>query len=120
MSNEANEPTEGTPLDENAQTEASPEVVKEPWTAEKVVEWNNYYNLYVATALLILAVVTSLNYLDDSLVWASLRTGETTLNNGFPPTRDTFSLIAENTRWVNLGWGFDTVAALTYKIGRMV
>ncbi|MFM7131373.1 MAG: hypothetical protein ACKO0V_18650, partial [bacterium] len=85
-----------------------------------MVEWNNYYNLYVATALLILAVVTSLNYLDDSLVWASLRTGETTLNNGFPPTRDTFSLIAENTRWVNLGWGFDTVAALTYKIGRMV
>lgn len=117
MSNEANEPKEGTPLDENAQVEAPPEAVKEPWTTEKVVEWNNYYNLYVALALLILAVVTSLNYLDDSLVWASLRTGETTLKNGFPPTRDTFSLIAENQRWVNLGWGFDTVSALAYKLG---
>lgn len=116
MSNEANEPTDGTQLDENAQNEA----VKEPWTTEKVVEWNNYYNLYVALALLILAVVTSLNYLDDSLVWASLRTGETTLQNGFPPTRDAFSLIAENQRWVNLGWGFDTVSALAYKVGRSI
>ena len=120
MSNEANEPTDGTPVDPNLAAEAVEEVVKEPWTAEKVVEWNNYYNIYVVIGLLVLAVVTSLNYLDDSLVWSSLRSGQTTLNSGFPATTDPFSLVGEGKRWVNLGWAFDTVSALAYKVGSSV
>jgi len=89
----------------------------EPWTAEKVVEWNRYYDLYVAAGLLVLSFVTSLSLFEDSSVWSSLRSGAYTLSNGFPSTRNTFSYTAEGQRWVNLGWAYEAVSYVAYGLG---
>jgi tetratricopeptide (TPR) repeat protein len=117
MSNDSTQPTD-EPLESQVDSATSQdETPKEPWTAEKVVEWNNYYNIYVVIGLMFLAVVTSLNYLEDSSIWASLRSGEITLSQGFPLTRDTLSFTSEGRRWVNLGWAFDAVSAAVFGIG---
>ena len=118
MSNDAkqpsDEPTEPQVEVHPVQESAPPE----PWTPERVVEWNNYYNIYVAIGLLVLVVVNTLNLFDDSSIFASLRSGEITLSKGFPETTDTLSYTSEGQRWVNLGWMFDTVSAATYRIGK--
>ncbi len=100
--------------DATAATEKKP---PEPWTAEKVVEWNRYYNLYVAAGLLVLAFVTSLSLVEDSSVWSSLRSGAYTLSNGFPATKDPFSYTAEGSRWINLGWAYEAVSYVVYGLG---
>jgi hypothetical protein len=89
----------------------------EPWTPEKVVEWNRYYNLYVAAGLLVLAFVTSISLLEDSSIWASLRSGLYTVSNGFPATKDPFSYTVEGSRWINLGWAYETASYVVYGLG---
>lgn len=110
MSSDTPNPTDDTTPeqgDSGSETEKKP---PEPWTPAKVVEWNDYYNLYVAAGLLVLAFVTSLNLVEDSNVWGSLRSGAYTLSNGFPATTDKFSYTVEGKRWVNLGWAYEVAA----------
>ena len=111
MSNDANKPSDES-LQSQVESESVPEATPpEPWTPERVVEWNNYYNIYVAIGLLVLVVVNSLNLFEESAIFASLRSGEITLSKGFPETTDTLSYTSEGQRWVNLGWMFDTISA---------
>ena len=118
MSNDAPKPSDEE-LKPQVEGEAAAESpAPEPWTPERVVEWNNYYNLYVAIGLLVLVVVKTLNLFEESAIWASLRSGEITLSRGYPETTDTLSYTAEGSRWVNLGWLFDTISAATFKIGK--
>lgn len=118
MSNDAPKPSDEEPKPQVEEGSPAEAPAPEPWTPERVVEWNNYYNLYVAIGLLVLVVVKTLNLFEESAIWASLRSGEITLSRGFPETTDTLSYTAEGSRWVNLGWLFDTISAATFKIGR--
>ena len=44
----------------------------EPWTPERVSEWNAYYDFYVKLAALLLVFMVSCNYITDSQVWSAL------------------------------------------------
>jgi len=118
MSNDATKPSDES-LQPQVESESAPEATPpEPWTPERVVEWNNYYNIYVAIGLLVLVVVNSLNLFEESAIFASLRSGEITLSKGFPETTDTLSYTSEGQRWVNLGWMFDTISAASFRLGK--
>lgn len=118
MSNDTQKPSDEEPKPQVEEGSPAESPAPEPWTPERVVEWNNYYNIYVAIGLLVLVVVKTLNLFEESAIWASLRSGEITLSRGFPETTDTLSYTAQGSRWVNLGWLFDTISAATFKIGR--
>src|ERR1700735_3826888 len=53
------------PVPGDPQTDTpTPEVkAPEPWTATKVLEWNAYYDIYVALGVLLLAFLSSANQL---------------------------------------------------------
>ncbi len=48
----------------------------EPWTPERVSEWNAYYDRYVMGAALLLALVVACNYVTDSRIFLHLRAGQ--------------------------------------------
>ncbi len=56
-------PTTGEPVASDVETET--EAPPEPWTAERVTEWNNYFDVYVMLAALLLIFVASCNYVTD-------------------------------------------------------
>lgn len=118
MSNDPQRPADEEITPQAEADLSAEEQAPEPWTAERVVEWNNYYNIYVVIGLLVLVVVKSLNLFGESAIWASLRSGEITLSRGFPETADTLSYTSAGQRWVNLGWLFDTISAATYRLGK--
>ena len=74
--------------------EAEPEAAEpqpEPWTPARVIEWNAYYDLYVAIGVLLLAFVTSANEITHSSVWTWLQAGRTMAAQGKPLVTDVFS-----------------------------
>ena len=56
--------------------EAAPAPRPEPWTPERVSEWNAYYDLYVMGAVLLLALIVSCNYVADSSIFLHLKAGK--------------------------------------------
>jgi hypothetical protein len=75
-----------------SESEAAPP--PEPWTPERVSEWNAYYDFYVKSAVLLLVFVTSCNYAKDSQLWLHLKTGQMITEQGSPVTTDVFSYTA--------------------------
>jgi tetratricopeptide (TPR) repeat protein len=97
-------------------TEAEAEVPPEPWTAESVVVWNAYYDIYVMGAALLLVFMVSWNYVTDSQLWLHLRSGSLIADRGAPITMDTFSYTEEGRPWINVPWLFQWVHAAIYKL----
>src|SRR5690349_242070 len=73
------------PSDGEAAPPPAPE--PEPWTPERVSEWNAYYDRYVMGAALLLALVVSCNYVADSSVFLHLKTGQL-INERMAPLMD--------------------------------
>jgi tetratricopeptide (TPR) repeat protein len=86
--------------------EAEPEPPPEPWTPERVIEWNAYYDLYVLAATLLLAFVVSCNYVSDSSIFAHLKAGQLINDRTGPLLTDEFSYTEAGQTWVDLAWLF--------------
>ena len=89
--------------------EAAPE--PEPWTPERVLEWNAYYDLYVMGAVLLLAFVVSCVKMSDSSLWAHLKMGRLIASTGDPTPADPFSYTEGGRTWVNVPWLFQAAYA---------
>ncbi len=92
--------------DAESETEAPPE----PWTPERVTEWNNYFDVYVMLAALLLIFVASCNYVTDAHLWLHLRTGQVIADQMAPVTTDIYSYTQSDQSWVNLPWLFQWCA----------
>ena len=101
-----------------ADAESQPE--PQPWTPERVSEWNAYYDIYVMLAALLLAFVASAVRVDENnpLVWTHLKTGELTVQQGYPVVSDSFSYSETGTRWVNIPWLFQWSHAAIFRLVR--
>ena len=93
------------PKTADSHPEAPPPEVKvaEPWTAAKVIEWNAYYDKYVAVGVVLLAFFASANRIGQSSVWAHLQSGRA-IAAGTSPTVDPFSYSQPDARWVHTSW----------------
>ena len=102
--------------DADAETVPQPE----PWTPERVTEWNAYYDIYVMLAVLLLAFVVSSVRVDENnpLLWTHLKTGELTAQQGYPVVSDSFSYSETGTRWVNIPWLFQWSHAAIFRLVR--
>ena len=92
------------------ETDASakaPSPEPEPWTPERVTEWNAYYDLYVTLGVLLLAFVASANKITHSSIWPQLQAGRMIAEKTAPVVTDLFSYTAEGRRWVNIPWLFE-------------
>ncbi len=94
--------------------EQEPEQEAEPWTPERVSEWNAYYDLFVALGVLLLALAVSANKINQSSIWTALQAGRTAARQGWPAVRDVFSYTMNGQRWVNVPWLFEWTHALIY------
>lgn len=105
-----------------AETEADAETEPEPlpWTPERVLEWNAYYDIYVMLAALLLAFVVSAVRVDENnpLLWSHLKTGELTAQQGHPVVTDSFSYYQPGARWINIPWLFQWSHAAIFKLVR--
>jgi tetratricopeptide (TPR) repeat protein len=97
-----------------SESEAAPP--PEPWTPERVSEWNAYYDFYVKSAVLLLVFITSCNYAKDSQLWLHLKTGQMITEQGSPVTTDVFSYTANGQSWTDLPWLFQVSHAALYKL----
>lgn len=102
--------------------EASPdddvEDEPEPWTPERVVEWNAYYDIYVALGVLLLAFVVSSNKITHTSIWNQLQSGRLILAAGSPLTTDPFSYTRPGASWVNVSWLFEVAHASLFGLAR--
>jgi hypothetical protein len=97
--------------------EAEPEPPPEPWTPERVSEWNAYYDVYVKWAALLLVFVVSCNYATDSRLWVHLKTGQLIAERSGPLMTDEFSYTTEaGKRWADVPWLFQWAHAAIYKL----
>ena len=90
--------------------EATPPPV-EPWTPTRVVEWNAYYDVYVAAFVLALAFLGSANKIQsaNSGLWSMLQTGRQISEARSPIGIGGSTLAAEGQRWVNIPWLFEVI-----------
>src|SRR5262249_34675315 len=106
----APDPTrDGAELDAAQEPEAEP--APEPWTAERVIEWNRYYDLYVAAASLLLVFLVATHKLANSSIWPLVQAGRKTLQEGMPILTDPFAYTNVGRAWVNVPWLYEVVAA---------
>ncbi len=109
-------------LDPGSEAAASPDAetpptpTPEPWTPERVVAWNAYYDIYVALGALLLGLLTSAVKAASSSLWTNLRAGQLILRQG-PVLTDVFSYTAEGARWVDVSWLYQAANALLYGLG---
>ncbi|AMV39183.1 tetratricopeptide repeat protein [Planctomyces sp. SH-PL62] len=94
--------------------DAEPE--PEPWTPERVSEWNAYYDLYVLGAVLLLAFAASCIRTNHSPLWANLKMGREILARGTPVMADAFSYTEQGRSWVNIPWLFQAAGAGLYNV----
>jgi len=85
-----------------------------PGRPARVVEWNAYYDLYVAIGVLLLAFVASANEITYSPLWTWLQAGREMATKGSPLLTDTFSYTEKGARWVNIPWLFQWSHALVH------
>lgn len=101
---------------ETTAAEAETAPPPEPWTPERVSEWNSYYDLYIAIGLLLLIFVTSANKITHPTIWTQLRVGQVMSEDGAPLVKDLFSFSKYGQPWVNIPWLFEWGAYLFYKL----
>ena len=112
----ADEAPPTTETDAATDIETQPE--PEPWTPERVLEWNAYYDIYVMLAVLLLTFVVSSVRVDENnpTLWTHLKTGELTAQLGHPVVRDPFSYTEPGARWINVPWLFQWSHAAIFKL----
>jgi tetratricopeptide (TPR) repeat protein len=91
----------------------------EPWTPERVLEWNRYYDLYVAAGVVLLVFFASAHYIAQANLWSHLQTGRLIARGG-PVTTDPFSYSMAGRNWVNIPWLFQVSHAAIYDAARRV
>jgi tetratricopeptide (TPR) repeat protein len=109
-------PDESSPPDDNVNTaveEPTPEPAPEPWTPERVTEWNRYYDLYVAAGVLLLVFIGSAHPISNPALWSQLQAGRLVGQQG-PVVTDQFSYTMQGHRWVNIPWTFEWINATLY------
>ena len=94
------------------------EAAPQPWTPERVTEWNAYYDVYMMLGVLLLTFVVSAVKLSSSSVWTHLKTGQQILQQGSPVVSDSFSYTETGERWINIPWLFQLGHAAIYKLVR--
>jgi hypothetical protein len=104
--------TETLPPDQEAEVETPPE----PWTPERVSEWNAYYDIYVILAALLLTFTVSCNFVTDSHVWLNLKVGQLIAEQSAPVRTDPFSYTEHLQPWVNIPWLFQWGHAALYNL----
>lgn len=88
----------------------------EPWTPERVGEWNAYYDIYVMLGVFLLVFIASANKINHSSIWGQLQVGRQIMAKAAPVTTDLFSYTEEGKPWVNVPWLFDLAHAGAYKL----
>jgi hypothetical protein len=114
---ESPEPLSEEPGSPVSAAEAEPEAPApepEPWTPARVIEWNAYYDIYVAIGVLLLAFMASANEITHAPLWTWLQAGRTMAAQGKPLVTDLFSYTETGGRWVNVPWLFEWGHALLY------
>jgi len=81
----------------------------EPMTAQRVFEWNAYYDLYVAAFVVLLVFLSSANKIQaiNSGIWSLLQAGRQIASTGAPVVSDSTSIGGEGLRWVNIPWLYE-------------
>src|SRR5580693_316293 len=102
--------------DETAVSETDAEPPPEPWTPERVSEWNAYYDFYVKLAALLLVFMISCNYVTDTQVWLHLKTGQLIAEQGWPIKPPIFSYTENGRPWLDIPWLFQWINAAIYKL----
>lgn len=87
-----------------------------PWTPERVLDWNRYYDLYVAAAVLLLIFIGSAHPITNPALWPDLQTGRLIRQQMKPVTTDPFSFTMEGRRWVNIPWLFQVSSSALYDV----
>lgn len=105
--------TKAAPESTAAETPEAP--APEPWTAEKVSEWNRYYDIYVVLAVLLLAFLGSVNLVTQASLWTHLQAGRE-LSTKFDPTADNFSYTEGDHHWVHITWLSDLIHYQVYNL----
>ena len=100
-----------------AEAESTPP--PEPWTAERVLAWNAYYDLYVAAGVLLMAFLTSAVMIGNAAIWTHVRAGQLILRRG-PLTTDPFSYTVPGLRWVDIPWLFQAAMGALYNLGAVI
>lgn len=119
---EASQPVPENEVEKAASTtEAQPpeseaELPPEPWTPERVNQWNAYYDLYVMAATLLLAFVVSCNSLSNSAIFSHLKTGQLINDRSGPLVTDVFSYTQDGQPWVDTPWLFQWSHAALYNL----
>lgn len=83
----------------------------EPWTPERVLEWNRYYDLYIVAAILLLIFIGSAHPITSPSLWSDLQTGRLIRQRMQPVTTDPYSYTMAGRRWVNIPWLFQLASA---------
>ena len=97
--------------------EADLPVPPEPWTPQRVVEWNAYYDVYVAAFVLALAFLGSANRIQsvNSGLWSLLQTGRVISEAGSPIGIGGGTTAAIGQRWINVPWLFEVTQYQIFK-----
>ncbi len=104
--------------DAGDETAESEEPAPQPWTTERVIEWNAYYDVYLMLAVLLLAFIVSANRITHSSIWTQLQLGNSILATSAPVTTDTFSYTEDGKSWVNIPWLFQWSHAAIFSAAR--
>ena len=96
------------------------EAPPEPLTPETALEWNRYYDRYVAGGILVLAFIVSAHKITavSSSIWPMIRTGELIVRNGMPITTDIYSYTEAGKPWVNVPWLYEVGSYLLFSTSR--
>ncbi len=104
-------PSDGAPGAETPPPTPPPE----PWTPERAVAWNLYYDRYLVGGLLLLVFLVSAHRIGASQLWPQLKAGELILKKGpLATTTDPFSYSRAGQPWVNVPWLYEVGASLVY------
>jgi hypothetical protein len=110
---------EKLPDDEVAGATETGAPAPEPWTARRVLEWNSYYDLYVAAFVVLLAFLGTANKIPamNSGIWSLLQAGRQIAETRAPVVTDTTSIAGEGLRWVNVPWLYELSHYAIYQGG---
>ena len=95
-----------------------PKPPPEPLTPARVLEWNAYYDLFVAGFALLLCFVAAATTIDNATIWSYLRAGQLIDSKGGPITAEPFSYAAEGLEWINVPWLFEWGSYRLFEFGR--
>lgn len=103
---------------ESADSATAPEVAAapappEPWTPERVLEWNRYYDLYVCAGVVLLVFLAACHKIIGPSIWTSLQVGRMISEHG-PVKADPFSFSMYGQPWVNISWLFALLMSQVY------